>query len=78
MKLFKGKSKPKPSSVTGIAITGATPESINAAREAVNDIVHSSAGDLVKVEALRVLDGLCSVKNTTISNCSVSLGATQS
>ena len=58
----------------GMMVIGASRDSIDAAKTAINDILKAPVGDTVKKTALKTLAGICEVKNVTISNCTFNEG----
>ncbi len=61
-------TNPKPAREAPMLYIGATVESVNAARAAINDILASPAASEPKVAALNALSALCAV-NANVSNC---------
>ena len=70
-KTTKTKSHIKP---TAALIIGPQPEAILAARSAVMEIVNAHCGDSTKSEALKALHTICSVNNTSVSECNFTMG----
>ena len=48
---------------------GATKEAIQAARNAIIDIIKAQGADAVKIAAFDALKTICEVKDTKIENC---------
>lgn len=61
--------------VVGVNI-GASPTAIKEARGAINDILRAPHVDnSTKVAALNALNQVCQVNNSTVSGCSITMGA---
>lgn len=57
--------------MNSIINVGASEKSVLAAHKAVMDILNTRLAEAVLIEALRAFTGVCSVNNTTISNCTM-------
>lgn len=60
----------------GILIEAPTKDTVASARSVIMDILNcEKSGDPVKLQALITLDLLCSVRSTSISGCTIDMGA---
>jgi len=66
------KNKTKQSNPVGLQIGGATPMTVQAMQKAIIAIINTSAGDSVKIEAVKALSSAFQVNNTVVSGCSFS------
>lgn len=62
--------------LTSLISVGADPGTIEAARDALLEIIEATSGraDAVTIAAIESFTKLCAVSNTTISNCTLSGG----
>ena len=71
----KRKTKSRPFITGSMLNVGHSPEAIAIARNAIVEILKCDATDGPKIAALNCLHTMCSVNNTTISNCTFTSGA---